>query len=76
MKTNILKKLIMKKIIAAFALILLIGSITGLVLAHNDDKPKKAKTEQCQEKKDCEKACCQKTCAPKCNSVKPTVEKK
>lgn len=61
----------MRKIIAGIALTLFMAAVTTVVIARTDDKPKKAKTEQCCEKKDCQKTDCKKECTAKCNSEKP-----
>ena len=66
----------MKKLFAVLSLTLFMVALASPVMASQDEKPKKAKTE-CAEKKDCAKtASAEKDCAVKCSTGKATAEKK
>jgi hypothetical protein len=61
----------MKKIIAGIVLTIFILAFATVAMAYKNDKPKKAKTEQCCDKKDCQKTDCKKDCASGCIPEKP-----
>ena len=68
----------MKRLFAVLTLTLFIWAIASPVFASTEEKPKKAKTEQTSDKKECcaKSTSCEKSCATKCESGKATVKKK
>ena len=68
----------MKKLFAVLSLTLFMVALASPVMASQDEKPKKAKTECAEKKEGCAKttASAEKDCAAKCSSGKATAEKK